>query len=451
MPRTHSLGIALAALFVAALTLIPAAAQENCVSSVNYLQQGSAAYAASDFSGAVTAYTCALQSGTNAASIYNYRGNAYRQLGDYAHAVEDYTNALKAAPASDIVLNNRGWIYYRLGQYQLALADFNAALAINPKLASARNNRGLAYAKLGKTTQALADFNAAITLGEKPAEWASINRTNLSKPAAQATAEPAQPPAATAQADFAQYIQDAILAYQSGDYEKTVALVSKAIEIDPRQDSLLRFRADVYVLMKQYDLAIQDFSKAIELNPNYAGTCECPPYRLGRAYVYALAGQAGKAEADLEWVRQNMPGNRFLPLVQGEVYEAAGDPAKAGVSLKQWVDSIQVEQVPLPAPASAEPFTVEMQPGRVYTVRFWAKKGQVLNLKADAAAGDQMDPLIVLLDHHGQAVAGSDDHDGINAAVKGFVVPEDCNYTLVIAHGNGGKVGQIAVSISLGG
>jgi tetratricopeptide (TPR) repeat protein len=451
MRHARSLGIVLAALFAAALTLIPAAAQENCVSSVNYLQQGSTAYAASDFNGAVAAYTCALQSGKNPAAIYNYRGNAYRQLGDYARAVEDYTNALKAAPASDIVLNNRGWAYYRLGQYQLALADFNAALAINPKLASARNNRGLAYARLGKMTEALADFQEAVTLGEKPAEWAAINQANLGKQSGSPTAEPPQAPTAVAPADFTQYVQDAVVAYQSGDYEKTITLMSKAIELEPRQDSLLRFRADVYVMMKQYDLAIQDFSKAIELNPNYAGTCGCPPYRLGRAYVYALAGQADKAQADIDWVRRNMPGNRFLPLVQGEVYEATGDAAKAAVNLKQWIDSIQTEQIPLPAPASAEPFTVDMQPGRVYTVRFWAKKGQVLNVKADATAGDHMDPLIVLLDHHQQAVAGSDDHDGINAAVEGFVVPEDCNYTLVISHGNGGKVGQVAVSISLSG
>ncbi len=46
--------------------------------------------------------------------------------------------------------------------------------------------------------------------------------------------------------------------------------------------------------MQKYDLALSDFSKAIEINPNYANAY------LGRGGLYAILGQPEKAKIDLQ-------------------------------------------------------------------------------------------------------------------------------------------------------
>ena len=68
---------------------------------------------------------------------------------------------------------------------------------------------------------------------------------------------------------------------------------SKAIKINPKFSKAYNNRGIAYVWKKQYDLAIADFTKAIELDPKNGKAYN------NRAIVYSYQGETDKARQDL--------------------------------------------------------------------------------------------------------------------------------------------------------
>ena len=69
---------------------------------------------------------------------------------------------------------------------------------------------------------------------------------------------------------------------------------SKAIKINPKFAKAYNNRGIAYILKKQYDLSIADFSKAIELDPQNGKAYN------NRAIVYSYQGENDKARQDLQ-------------------------------------------------------------------------------------------------------------------------------------------------------
>jgi regulator of sirC expression with transglutaminase-like and TPR domain len=57
--------------------------------------------------------------------------------------------------------------------------------------------------------------------------------------------------------------------YLSGDFEKALDDLNRAIQIFPRKDAL-KIRGDIYIKSREYQKALQDFNKAIELDPEFS-------------------------------------------------------------------------------------------------------------------------------------------------------------------------------------
>jgi tetratricopeptide (TPR) repeat protein len=81
------------------------------------------------------------------------------------------------------------------------------------------------------------------------------------------------------------------LAYQlKKEYDKAIADYTKAIEINPNDAEAYNNRGLAYGSKKEYDKAIADYTKAIEINPKYAEAY----YNRGLAYFL-------KKEYDKAW------------------------------------------------------------------------------------------------------------------------------------------------------
>jgi tetratricopeptide (TPR) repeat protein len=80
---------------------------------------------------------------------------------------------------------------------------------------------------------------------------------------------------------------------RKSQYDKAISDYSKAIEINPKSALTYNNRGNVYAAKGQYDKAISDYNKAIEINPSDAGAYN------NRAIAYSDKGQYDKAWDDV--------------------------------------------------------------------------------------------------------------------------------------------------------
>jgi hypothetical protein len=69
--------------------------------------------------------------------------------------------------------------------------------------------------------------------------------------------------------------------YKKGQYDQAISDYNKAIEINASNDWYYNSRGNAYADKGQYDQAISDYTKAIELNPEYANSY----HNRGNAYI----------------------------------------------------------------------------------------------------------------------------------------------------------------------
>jgi tetratricopeptide (TPR) repeat protein len=83
--------------------------------------------------------------------------------------------------------------------------------------------------------------------------------------------------------------------FNSGNYQKAVSTFDQILEIDPNNPIALTYRGNALTELRQYEDAIADYTRAIELAPsNYP-----QPY-FNRGRIYRLLQEYDKAIADLE-------------------------------------------------------------------------------------------------------------------------------------------------------
>lgn len=227
--------------------------------------------------------------------VYYFRGNSYAINSKYKEAVEDYTQALQFKPNSTEVYLNRGFVYWFQGERKQAINDFGEVIKRHPGStveALAYYNRGAAYGLQGNYKQAINDFEKVIKLNPDFAWGVYYNLGNVY--ALQGDYESAiekYNEAIKLRPDFAEAYNNRGFVYaKQGNYEKAIADYTKAIQsspIDPytlnkqgiritftdqRQNQVKAYnnRGFAYAEQGNYEKAIADYKKAIELDPSYA-------------------------------------------------------------------------------------------------------------------------------------------------------------------------------------
>jgi len=112
------------------------------------------------------------------------------------------------------------------------------------------------------------------------------------------------------------------------DYEKGIADLNNAIQIDPSLAFAYAGRGTAHVGKENNDKALADFDRAIRLNP-----VDGHAYR-NRALAHFGKGDIDNAIVDLDKAIKLYPDNARAYYGRGLVYDARGDPAKAFIDLK---------------------------------------------------------------------------------------------------------------------
>ncbi len=126
------------------------------------------------------------------------------------------------------------------GQLDEAIALFKASLELKPDVQKNMYNIASAYYQLEDYGQALTWFNQAVD--HDPADTASLVTIGL-------------------------------IHYNQGRMQQSIGYFDKALELDTNLFQMWYNRGTAYGRLENYDKAIADLSRAIELNPDHGNSC----------------------------------------------------------------------------------------------------------------------------------------------------------------------------------
>jgi tetratricopeptide (TPR) repeat protein len=241
------------------------------------------------------------QAGATGSKVENlYREAKEAQArGDQVAAVAKYESILKIAPRLGAAYNNLGLLYFQQRNFQQAADILEKGLTVDPKMSSASALLGISLFQLGKYPEARPRLEAAlhanpkddnvelflandlIKLGEL--QSATVHLQNLSR---------RQP-----QDQEAWYLLGKIYMQLSEQ------ALSKMNAIDPNSVLAHEMSGEIMESMKNYDGAVLEYKKAVEMAPQQAGA----HFKLGNAYWYLGEWDAAIKEFQSELV--NDPQN----------------------------------------------------------------------------------------------------------------------------------------------
>ncbi|MBR4905216.1 MAG: tetratricopeptide repeat protein [Selenomonadaceae bacterium] len=248
----------------------------------------------------------------------------------YKQAMTDFNKAAELNPASELPYFGRGWVYNLLKEYNAAIKEYDKVIEINPTYAIAWNNRGAAKSWLNKMNEAIADYdkalelnpnyvkayenrgNAFIALGNRnksAVDFQKAAKINRSNKGADKFIE--QVLAMNNRGEFIEaldilnkaaelYLDNQFIFVNRGniyndhlrDYEAAIADYNKALEINPKFSWAYHNRALAYGRLKRWDEAIADYGRALEIDKNYVSAYN------GRAWSYCQMGKFEEALVD---------------------------------------------------------------------------------------------------------------------------------------------------------
>ena len=159
----------------------------------------------------------------------------YSRRNEYELALSWFNKTLYLNPKDLVSLKKRADIKMDQKDYYLAIEDLNKAIEINPKEASCFNNRGVCYNRLNENIKALDDYDVAVKLDKNSLRYITnraITKKRLFK------------------------LKGALRDH------------NKAIKLNTRDGSSYHDRGEFYWLyLNDFDSAMEDFKKALEINP----------------------------------------------------------------------------------------------------------------------------------------------------------------------------------------
>lgn len=338
-------------MFAASMQLAQAAAATPQTSD-EFFAEGNNFYRAKQYQNALDAYTNAIKMRQNNTAAYLMRGAAHQKTGGNDEAIADYSKAIQLNPEEYLAYYRRADIYKQLQKAELAKVDqdefhqrfaavakplnarefydraiyfedraffddaielYTQSIKLDPKLnqdsasLSAYEKRGDLYLLNEKHKEALEDFSMASDVQPNRVElynkrgdilyeyFSNINDVYDGGFRYYSTV-------ITRAADLTEKPEVLSHAYQNrgsiykdkGEYEKAIADLSKAIELTPKKPTPYYFRGDAYLELNDWKNAEADLTRTLEFVPKSADVLN------ERAIVYINTNQWDKALTDLD-------------------------------------------------------------------------------------------------------------------------------------------------------
>jgi tetratricopeptide (TPR) repeat protein len=206
----------------------------------------------------------------SADSYFNIGNKKYRRK-EYKTSIQDFNKVIELDPNKAWYYKYRGYSKSELQDYEGAIKDYDKAIELNPNVARVYIERASAKKELQDYEEALQDYNKGIDLHNKEVELnpdyysrdnASIKFWLKDRELIRNKVKGYEPNDAYA------YRYRANLKTLKNDYQGAIEDYTKAIEIKSKDTEAYKGRAWAKSYLQDYNGAIEDFNKAIEINPN---------------------------------------------------------------------------------------------------------------------------------------------------------------------------------------
>lgn len=254
------------ALFLLAVSGKALQSQDEVTPEVQALySQAKTAEQSGNVSGAIAKYRAMIRLAPHLAAAYNNLGMLYFNSHDYAHAAEVLDKGLKINPDMPTASAMLGMSYFQLGEDGKAEPLLRAAVRAHPEDNALELMLAHLLINLKQFDEATNYLNDYLKRNPKDQQaWYMLGKT---------------------------YVQ--LSEYALG----------KVQEIDPNSVVAHEIAGEVDSSMHNYDLALVEYKKAVDMAPHQPGT----HMHMGEAYWYE--GKWQSAEAEFQAELQNDPGN----------------------------------------------------------------------------------------------------------------------------------------------
>ncbi|KAG0240377.1 hypothetical protein B0O80DRAFT_381294 [Mortierella sp. GBAus27b] len=294
------------------------------------------------------------------ANTLKTRGNSMYSSKKYNDAIRLYSQAIAFSP-DPVYYSNRAACYFLIDRFDKVVEDTTLALKLNPTYIKALGRRAQAYENMNKYQEAMHDFTAMCVLdGFKNDSYAQSMERNLKKIADIKAKEilkervdrlpsktfmsayldsfrkielpetkPEDVTTGDGQFELAQYYLG------QREYQNSMEAYEKAVELNTtHMAKALNMRGTFIFLMGNSAKALEDFDKAIEVDPNYVQTY------IKRGSVYMEQGDLAKTFGEFTTAIGIDPTDPNIYYHRGQVHFITGDYKTAS---EDYIKSIELE------------------------------------------------------------------------------------------------------------
>jgi tetratricopeptide (TPR) repeat protein len=204
-------------------------------------------------------------------------------------------------PNDDFEFIAKGVGYEELRSHDIAIANFDKAIERDPQKISVYIRRGRVYFQKGDFDRALADFDKAIQL-ESTKTTAVEQSSSNSETKALPPPETDPRPWLDLVTPGAAYLDRGKTYLQKDDYDRAIADFTTALQLDSDKAGTYNLRGVAYENKGDFDSAIADFDKAIRMDPRLRNA------HYNRGLAFSGKGDEVRARADFNEEKQLYPG-----------------------------------------------------------------------------------------------------------------------------------------------
>lgn len=180
--------------------------------------------------------------------------------------IDEFTEAIKREPMNDAFYGGRGDNYRKLGKLDLSVADLSRAIALNPKRQAYYQARASVFGLQKRYHECFLDYSKAIECGPQT-HYLVLKQGQAAALAKDfnAALRSAKVAEGLKRDDLKTLVLLGATEQKLGLLQDSLHHLTRAIELNPSDGSVILIRSDTYSLLGKKDLATRDEERARKL------------------------------------------------------------------------------------------------------------------------------------------------------------------------------------------